>query len=69
MTHAPTGTGPQRRRLTDAEAQAGIAPEPFTREEWAAMHEATATMPGPMQWSDHLHNLFRAVAQLFKRHP
>lgn len=54
MTHAPTGTGPQRRRLTDAEAQAGIAPEPFTRAEWAAMAQATATMPGPAMWNRHV---------------
>ena len=42
MTHADTGTGPTRRRLTEAEAQAGIPPAPFTREEWDKMHVASA---------------------------
>jgi hypothetical protein len=37
-----TGTGPHRRRLTLDEAQRGVQPEPFTRQEWAAMAEASA---------------------------
>jgi len=37
-----TGTGPHRRRLTLDEAQRGVQPEPFTREEWVAMAEASA---------------------------
>ena len=41
MIHVPTGTGPHRRRLTLDEAQRGVQPEPFTREEWAAMEAAS----------------------------
>jgi len=33
----PTGTGPNRRRLTLEEAEAGGLPEPMTKEEWHAM--------------------------------
>ena len=33
-----TGTGPYRRPLTLAEAEAGGLPEPMTREEWDAMY-------------------------------
>ena len=32
-----TGTGPNRRRLTLEEAEAGGLPEPMTREEWDEM--------------------------------
>ena len=34
----PTGTGTGRRRLTTTEAAAGGLPEPFTPEEWQAIH-------------------------------
>jgi hypothetical protein len=37
-----TGTGPHRRRLTLEEAQRGVQPDPMTRQEWAAMAEASA---------------------------
>lgn len=57
MTRADTGTGRDRRRLTEAEAQAGIPPEPFTRMEWAAMYVATARHPGPTQWTRRLASL------------
>ena len=40
----PTGTGPDRRRLTLAEAEAGGLPEPFTRDEWAAMYHRSQTL-------------------------
>lgn len=33
-----TGTGPDRRRLTLEEAEAGALPDRFTTEEWQAMH-------------------------------
>ena len=36
-----TGTGASRRRLTLEEAEAGGLPEPFTREEWHAMYQAS----------------------------
>jgi len=42
MTDAPTGTGPNRRRLTLDEAKRGVQPEPFTRQEWDAMADASA---------------------------
>jgi len=32
-----TGTGKERRRLTREEAEAGVLPEPFTKEEWSIM--------------------------------
>lgn len=38
---APTGTGPNRRRLTTEESLAGYLPERFTEREWDAMHRAT----------------------------
>lgn len=38
-----TGTGPDRRRLTEAEAQAGGIPTPFTPREWDDMHMACAS--------------------------
>lgn len=37
-----TGTGPQRRRLTRAEAEAGCLPAPMTKAEWRAMAKASA---------------------------
>jgi hypothetical protein len=37
----PTGTGAARRRLTQAEAEAGGLPEPMTAEEWAAMYNTS----------------------------
>lgn len=37
----PTGTGPNRRRLTVAEAEAGGLPDRMTRDEWRAMHDAS----------------------------
>ena len=40
----PTGTGPDRRRLTLAEAEAGGLPEPFTRDEWDAMYYTSLTL-------------------------
>jgi len=40
-----TGTGPDRRRLTQAEAEAGGLPEPFTKDEWAAMAQASRGEP------------------------
>ena len=46
-----TGTGENRRRLTEDEAKRGDVPTPFTPEEWAAMHTATCCAPGPAQWS------------------
>jgi hypothetical protein len=42
MTHAPTGTGPTRRRLTLEEAQRGASPDGFTPAEWHALHMASA---------------------------
>ena len=36
-----TGTGASRRRLTEAEAQAGCLPERMTAAEWTAAHVAT----------------------------
>ena len=41
MTRIDTGTGPARRRLTLAEAEAGGVPTPFTRAEWDAMHRTS----------------------------
>jgi hypothetical protein len=37
-----TGTGDARRPLTLAEAEAGGLPERMTKDEWAAMHRASA---------------------------
>lgn len=37
----PTGVEAARRRLTEAEVQAGCRPEPFTKREWRAMRRAT----------------------------
>lgn len=37
-----TGTGVARRRLTVTEAEAGGLPEPFTPDEWKAMHLKSA---------------------------
>jgi hypothetical protein len=49
-----TGTGTHRRRLTLAEAQRGDRPAPFTADEWAALHAATAQFPGPARyWQAH----------------
>ena len=42
MTRVPTGTGTNRRRLTLEEAQCGVQPDPFTSDEWHAMHQASA---------------------------
>lgn len=46
MTKPPirinTGTGPDRRRLTEAEAHAGGIPTPFTPHEWDDIHMACA---------------------------
>jgi len=36
-----TGTGPDRRRMTWEEASAGCVPQPFTKDEWAAMYRAS----------------------------
>ncbi len=36
-----TGVDGQRRRLTEAEAQAGGLPTPFTSREWRALRRAT----------------------------
>lgn len=35
-----TGTGANRRRLTEAEAMAGGLPDPMTKEEWRLLHDA-----------------------------
>lgn len=40
--HLPTGTGPNRRRLTLDEALRNERPAPFTRQEWDAMADASA---------------------------
>jgi hypothetical protein len=49
-----TGSGAARRRLTLAEAQRGDRPAPFTADEWAALHAATAQFPGPARyWQAH----------------
>jgi hypothetical protein len=37
----PTTDTPPRRRLTLDEAQRGVQPDPMTRDEWDAMHEAS----------------------------
>ena len=57
----PTGTGAARRRLTQAEAEAGGLPEPMTAEEWEAMYNA----------SRRLHNGYVVSARLslYEAHP
>jgi hypothetical protein len=57
----PTGTGAARRRLTREEAEAGGLPEPMTKEEWAAMYEA----------SRRLHNSYvlSAIPSTYPFHP
>ena len=40
-TKIATGTGPTRRRLTEAEAQAGCLPEVMTKAEWTAAFAAS----------------------------
>ena len=46
-----------RTGITEADAQAGKPQRPQTTAEWQAMHEATATMPGPALWGDCLRAL------------
>lgn len=57
----PTGTGAARRRLTQAEAEAGGVPEPFTDVEWAAMYGTSRV----------LHNrcIVSAYASIYPTHP
>ena len=45
-TKIATGTGAARRRLTEAEAQAGCLPERMTAAEWTAAHVASMVAYG-----------------------
>jgi hypothetical protein len=46
----PTGTGPERRRLSVAEAERGCVPDPFSAEEWAALYQAS--QDGAAAWAE-----------------
>lgn len=43
---APTGTGTDRRPLELHEALAGALPDPYTDEEWRALHEGSGRQAG-----------------------
>ena len=47
--YAATGTGAKRRRLTEAEAMAGVLPELFTPTEWQAARETVEQLDVEMR--------------------
>jgi hypothetical protein len=53
-----TGTGANRRRLTEEEAKRGDVPTAFTKEEWDAMYVATMKKPGPTSLSLAMRELY-----------
>jgi hypothetical protein len=59
-----TGTGANRRRLTEEEARNGDVPTPFTREEWESLHQASSELNGPAVWTRFLMDLVRRQVML-----